>query len=47
MYDGHGHLSEGKRYYEGQFRYGLRDGYGIQVFEDDAYYLGNWVLGVA
>ena len=47
MYDGHGHLSVNNTYYEGSWRYGVRDGYGIQVFEDEAFYLGDWVLGVA
>ena len=47
MYNGHGHLSEGKQYYEGEWRSGMRDGYGIQVFEDKAFYLGYWVLGTA
>lgn len=47
MYEGHGHLSEGQMYYEGEWRNGLRDGYGIQVFEDSAFYLGDWVRGTA
>ena len=33
--------------YEGNWREGLRSGDGLQVFEDEAFYWGEWSKGKA
>ena len=47
MFDGHGSLIQGDRHYEGGWRFGRRQGYGIQTYGDGSYYIGDWYEGNA